>query len=392
MDRPVLHKILSSFFLVLLFLFSCVDRIDFGVALDKDFPLVIDGMITNEPGPYVVKVSTAFDIDSKVNLRAEAAVQDLRIIDDLGNQEILTLARPGEYRTITEGFRGVIGRAYKLRVTQMDGSVFESDFDRLQENGQLDSLYYRFEEKIDPLTYQSRYAFDFYFDASRGETNNRFFVWQFNGTYKLDTRPDMDTREGQKCEEPDCVGCSWCNLIWKCTGYRNFGTPKDPIFKKIGPCTCCECWYTLYNEVPVISDATFSTLRQVNGIFLASVPVNDFIFRHKIYAQVRQMGVTEAGWRYYKSIRDQKEAVDNLFQPISGRITGNFRRVSGAAKVPVGLFMAASVQTQTVVLDRKSVPYGTYEFPLEDSLPAIARNCLRLFPNATNLRPAFWED
>ncbi|MFM7328615.1 MAG: DUF4249 family protein, partial [Bacteroidota bacterium] len=150
MMRPAFQKIFSHSCLALLFLFSCVDRIDFGVALDKDFPLVIDGMITNEPGSYVVKISTSFDIDSKVNLRAEAAVQDMRIIDDLGNQEILTLARPGEYHTVTDGFRGVIGRAYKLRVTQIDGSVFESDYDRLQENGQLDSLYYRFEEKIDP--------------------------------------------------------------------------------------------------------------------------------------------------------------------------------------------------------------------------------------------------
>ena len=85
MMRPAFQKIFSHSCLALLFLFSCVDRIDFGVALDKDFPLVIDGMITNEPGPYVVKISTSFDIDSKVNLRAEAAVQDMRIIDDLGN-------------------------------------------------------------------------------------------------------------------------------------------------------------------------------------------------------------------------------------------------------------------------------------------------------------------
>ena len=392
MIRSAILSVLSRSCLALLFLFSCVDRIDFGVEVQKDFPLAIDGMITDEPGPYVVKVSTAFDIDSKINYRAEAEVKELTIIDELGNMEPLALARAGEYRTVTEGFRGVVGRAYKLRVTQMDGSVFESEFDRLAENGRLDSLYYNFQEKVDPLTFQSRYAFDFYFDAARGESTNNYFVWQFNGTYKVDTRPDMDSREGQKCEEPDCEGCSWCNLIWKCTGYRNYGTPKNPIFRKVGPCTCCECWYTLYNEVPVISDASFSTLRQVNGVFLASVPVNDFIFRHKIYAQVRQMGVSETGWRYYKAIRDQKEAVDNLFQPVSGRIRGNFKRVSGTAKVPEGLFMAASVKVRTMVLDRKSVPNGTYVFPLLDSLPPVPRNCLRLFPNATNLRPAFWED
>ena len=392
MMHAAFRKILSQSSLVLLFLFSCVDRIDFGVEMQRDFPLAIDGMITDEPGPYSVKVSTAFDIDSKINLRADAAVQEMLIIDDLGNTETLALARPGEYRTVTAGFRGVIGRAYQLRVTLLDGSVFESEFDRLPENGQLDSLWYRFEEKIDPLTLQSRYAFDFFFDASRGDSNNEYYVWQFNGTYKVDTRPELDSREGQKCEEPDCEGCNWCNIIWKCTGYRNYGTAKNPIFRRIGPCTCCECWYSLYNEVPVISDATFSSLKKVTGVFIASVPVNDYIFRHKVYAQVRQMGVSQAGWRFYKAIRDQKEAVDNLFQPVSGRITGNFRRVSGTAKVPVGLFMAASVRTRTVLLDKSSVPFGTYVFPPQDSLPSVARNCLRLFPNATNLKPAFWED
>jgi len=375
-----------------MFLFSCVDRIDFGVETKRDFPLVIDGMITDEPGPYVVKVSTAFDIDSKINFRSDAEVQEMSIIDELGNVEPLTLVRPGEYRTVNDGFRGVVGRAYQLRVVHQDGSVFESDLDRLADNGTIDSLWYQFEEKIDPRTFQSRYAFDFYFDARRGERANKFFVWKFNGTYRVDTHPEMDSREGQKCEPPDCEGCNWCNLVWKCTGLRNVGTAKNPVFKRVGPCTCCDCWYTIYNEVPVISDARFSSDQRVNGVFIASVPVSDFIFRHKVYAQVRQLGVSETGWRYYKAIRDQKEAVDNLFQPVSGRITGNFRRVSGTAQVPVGLFMAASVQTKTIVLDKKSVPAGTYVFPQLDSLPTIARNCLRLFPNATNIKPAFWED
>ena len=392
MFRPVLQKIFSRSCLALLFLFSCVDRVDFDVKIDKQFPLAIDGMITNEPGPYVVKVSTAFDIASGVSPRTDGVVQDMVIIDDLGNHEPLVLVRPGEYRTVTEGFQGVIGRAYKLRVTQLDGSVFESDFDRLPENGQLDSLYYRFEEKVDPLTFQSRYAFDFYFNASRGETNHQYYVWQFNGTYKVDTRPEMDVREGQTCEPADCVGCSICNIVWKCTGLRNYGTPKDPIFRRIGPCTCCECWYSIYNQAPVISDATFSTFRQIKDVFIASVPVDEYIFRHKVHTQVRQMGVSETGWRYYKSIKDQKEGVDNLFQPVSGRITGNFKRVSGAGNVPVGLFMAASVQTRTIILNRKSVPPGLSVLPERDSLPSIPRNCLKLFPNATNLRPAFWQD
>ena len=110
MMHAALRKILSQSSLVLLFLFSCVDRIDFGVEMQRDFPLAIDGMITDEPGPYSVKVSTAFDIDSKINLKADGAVQEMLIIDDLGNTETLALARPGEYRTVTAGFRGVIDR------------------------------------------------------------------------------------------------------------------------------------------------------------------------------------------------------------------------------------------------------------------------------------------
>ena len=44
MMHAALRKILSQSSLVLLFLFSCVDRIDFGVEMQRDFPLAIDGM------------------------------------------------------------------------------------------------------------------------------------------------------------------------------------------------------------------------------------------------------------------------------------------------------------------------------------------------------------
>ena len=42
---------------------SCVDRIDITIPKSNTGQLVVDGLITDEPGPYTVKLSLAENVD-----------------------------------------------------------------------------------------------------------------------------------------------------------------------------------------------------------------------------------------------------------------------------------------------------------------------------------------
>lgn len=382
----------TLFFLILLA--SCVDRVDFNVELRSNFPFVIDGHISNQSGPYVVRVSNGFDIDSKNTTRVAASVQQMELIDDAGNREVFHQIEKGLYMTDPNGMKGEVGRAYYLRVELLNGAVFESQPDTLYKPGKLDDLYYRYEEKgTNDVNGATDYAFDFYFDGSTAQASNPYFMWKFTATFKVNTQPELDPKPAEPCTTNlDCVGCNVCNVAWKCTGLRNKGTAVTPIYERLFPCTCCECWYNIFNESPILTDPQFLRAGKFINIKAGSVPVHEWIFQQKIYVNVSQMSLSEPSFNYFNSIKKQKEAVNSLFQPISGKIRTNFKQISGPISTVDGIFYSAGIDAKTVILTKENVPRGTFVFSAEDPPPPIPKNCRYLFPNSTNIKPVFWED
>lgn len=75
--------------------------------------LVIEGKITNKPGPYLVRINLSTDFDSE---EANRPVSDasVRIFDNLGNLDTLTLVEPGIFQT--SSIQGAINVNYTLEV------------------------------------------------------------------------------------------------------------------------------------------------------------------------------------------------------------------------------------------------------------------------------------
>lgn len=382
----------ALFFLILLA--SCVERVDFDVELRSNFPFVIEGHISNQSGPYVVRVSQAFDIDSKINTKVPALVKQVELIDDAGNREVFQQVDKGLYMTDPNGMKGEVGRAYYLRVELLNGAMFESQPDTLHKPGKLDNLFYQYGAKgTNDVNGTTNYEFDFYFDGSTGQASNPYFMWKFIATFKVNTQPELDPKPAEPCTTNlDCVGCNVCNLAWKCSGLRNKGTAVDPIFVRLFPCTCCECWYNIFNESPILADPQFLRAGKFINIKAGSVPVHEWIFQHKVYVDVSQMSLSERSFNYFNSIKEQKDAVNSLFQPITGKVKTTFRQVSGPTTTVDGIFYAAGIDAKTIILTKEDVPPGTFIFSTEDPPPPIAKNCRYLFPNSTNIKPAFWQD
>ena len=81
-----------------LFVPSCIDPIDFSKG-NNSKNLVVDGLITSEPGPYVVYLTRTTDYSSTGEFVEEVEGAIVIISDDLGNSESLTQIFPGVYKT-----------------------------------------------------------------------------------------------------------------------------------------------------------------------------------------------------------------------------------------------------------------------------------------------------
>lgn len=365
---------------------ACVDRIQFDIAKSNNYGIVIDGFISDKQGPYEVKVSKAFDIESKETRKTAISVRRLVLSDSEGTREELSEIKEGTYQTKTNGIRGHVGGVYKLRVELLDGKIYESVSDTLPAAGKMNGVYFSFNGLVN-LDSEMEYGFDILANSSRGNSSSNRFMWTTTGTFQSETHPE---NAQQGCFLlPNGV----CNRVPPCSGLRNVGTTPAglPSFERVAPCECCTCWYKIFNSRPIISDNNFTDSENFSGIWVDRIPLNGWIFMHKIRVEVNILSLSRQSFRFWKAIKDQKNAVNSLFQPISGKIPFNFIQLAGDEAPVQGIFYATAISSESVYITRNDVP----RLSMIPSLEATGIgwvSCLELFPNATNVKPLFWED
>ncbi len=375
---------------------SCIERVDFDIPDSYANDLVVDGQITNEPGPYVVNLKKVINVDATSPLGIPVDAKRITIFDDIGTSEVLSYVKAGTYQTDPGGIRGEVGRTYHIRVEMRDGGVFESIPDKMDPVGAVDSIYYDFE------SYQSNdgptmHAYRMYIDAHKAEGGNNYIRWKLNGTYVVETLPQYT-----HCLNPPCV---WCPAA--CSGYLMVnnelkeGYAINPVTHEpeyvIGlKCTCCRCWVTPPETKPRVNDLQLSNGRFVR-VDVGTIPVNFYTFFEKYRVQVIQMSLSRNAFDYWKAIESQKDATGSLFQPVTGEIPTNIDN-SQTDRGVQGIFYASAVTRKTIYLTKDlnnvsvRVPQDLCNGILRDG--AVGLDCRIAFPgsHSTTEKPADWVD
>jgi hypothetical protein len=353
---------------------ACVDRIDIDTDLSQGFPIAVEGFITDQPGPYRVEISKSFDMESKQSLKAPISVRKVVISDDHGQSEELVEISQGVYLTSAAGIRGEIGRAYRLNIQTLDGRVYESIADTLKSSGSVDRVFHEFKEDKD-ANGTTTYGFDVFFDANAGSASSYYFLWKFKGTFQVDTNPELHVVSCGESKCPDPRPCSSYALI-------------NGKLEYVKVCECCSCWVDFFNETPVVSDDQLIRDGKFTKIKATYIPVTQWTFMYKVHAEVQQFTLSRQAFTFWKAVQAQKQAVTSLFQPVTGKVQGNFVQLSGEPGPMEGLFYASAVTSKSIFIQRNDVP-SEGMIPPQD-LP-YAESCMSLFPNSTTQMPDFWD-
>lgn len=371
---------------IFLVLGACVDRLHFDIKKSNDYGIAVDGFVSDQPGPYQIRINRAFDIESIETIKTPVSVKHLILSDNKGTSEELKEINSGIYETNAVGIRGQVGKVYTLRIELTDGKIYESVPDTLLPAGRMDSLYYSY-ISVPNKDGALDNGFDIFVNASRGDGGSRF-MWKMTGTFQSETRPE--------CFAGQCfILDGKCNFLPPCTGIRNVGSTSFPELIRVKPCECCKCWYKIFNTKPVLSDDQLNSSGNYNDLLLHRIPVSPWIFMHKIHVRVSQISLTRNSFRFWKAIRDQRNAIGSIFQPVTGKIPVNFIQVNGLESPVMGLFYATSISSKSMYITRDNVPHPEL-LPTLDYLVNTYKigciSCLDAFPNATNVKPAFWSD
>jgi hypothetical protein len=159
----------NTFFIILsLFLLtSCEKEIDLDLA-DKSGNIVIEGNITDQPGPYYVKITKSVAFTQNNQYPAVTGAQVV-LSDNTGQTETLQYVGDGKYRT--SAFTAVSGRTYTLKV-QAEGKQYTAqstmpapvNFDGLTQDSFVFggvTTYTLLPVFTDPAALGNRYLFNF---------------------------------------------------------------------------------------------------------------------------------------------------------------------------------------------------------------------------------------
>lgn len=99
---------------------SCQEVVDIDLNT-TDPQIVVEGIVTDAPGPYTVRITKTVNFDE---LNEYPAVSGAFVtLSDGSLTDTLTEATPGRYQTVRL-LQGIPGRTYQLRIVTADGQTF----------------------------------------------------------------------------------------------------------------------------------------------------------------------------------------------------------------------------------------------------------------------------
>ena len=251
--------------------------------------IVVDGLITNEPGPYEVKLSysSAYtDGTQGNNPPVSGALVIIR--DDAGREEVLYEGRPGIYKTY-QGFTGEIGRTYTLSINTAEGKMIESLPEEMLPVAPIDSIYYIFK----PISEIQKQGHEVYVVVNDPVEQKNYYRWKWDGFYRFDMVNEIETR------------------------------------------VCFKHEFDI-NRISVLSDRDFNGNKIYMPISFVEHFSNDFYLIH-----IHQYSLTENAYKFWDALYGQSSNVGSIFDPQPARIKGNLFYADDT-EAPVHGFFGAS--------------------------------------------------
>lgn len=349
--------------LILLFIafISCVEEIEFSLSGDERPYVVINGKVTNLPGPYKVEIMRS-GVFSDEQARFPSPISNATVVieDDLGAQFELAETEPGIYLTVDSAFVGKPGRAYFVQATLPDGGVYRSTPEILKSPITIDRVHIAF-KTTDELN----------------ETGN--IVSQTRLKLLINTQIPS---EGMTLFKWDAEGEF---------AFQDTGQPFANIPSKI-------CWIKddINTNVVSISDDRLAAGQFIRDQEIISQNFHDrteFKFYRKYLFKVYQESLTKSAHTYWSEVKQTLERKGGLFESPPDMVRGNISNIHNTGEIALGYFYAAGVDTKMLFVSREDAGGQPWLCNIEEYQGAMDQRCIDclLFRNSTDVKPTYWE-
>ncbi len=345
---------LSLLLMSLLVLTHCKDPFVFNTNASQG-QLTIDGGISNQPGPYRIKVGL-----TQGTSRSPAGVTGAKLIvqDDQGQQEAYVEIGNGIYDLPGKIIQGTPGRSYFVDIILASGAHYQSTPDLLPGVLAEDSAWFEL-NKLNVVSSEgipiTRPVIDIFFNAKLPSASAHL-RWNVSEVYRF---------------YPTC-----------------FPTPFN---------TCPEPCYI--SQAVSSSKIILASTDDLAGNQLSKVhleqrePDNTFLSMH--YFNVNQYSLSPAAHTYWSRVQQLVEHTGSLFDTPVANLKGNVFNVNDPKEVVYGYFEAAGSKTIHVGVARGFLPYDLpdpcrYKPGFGTSYSSECLNCLSI-ENSTHVQPTWFQ-
>jgi hypothetical protein len=290
--------------------------------------LIVEGLITDEAGPFTIKLSMAkpLQFDSVNSTTYAVRFATLTVTDNESKTYELKESTPGNY-VMPETFKSKIGNIYKLQIKTKDGNSYESNPEKL----------------LPPQTYDSIHGIL----STQDYINSKNEVQHVEG---VDIMVDLF----KSLSTTDLVQSNRFkfNVIIQ---YLFITTEMDPDTGKEST-----NWHWFH-----VGWNTFSLNSMENITEERSGTSNSLIKNHSVgfmpfkassygltmsypniihYLRVSHYTMNNDSYLFYKKANNQLSASGKIFDPITSQLYGNIKCVNDPSKKVLGLFEVSSVK------------------------------------------------
>ena len=351
--RPALHLLLYAL------LMSCITPYQPENRSLGTLALVVDGYITDQPGPHQVRLSRTADFNtSTLQLVEEGA--SVYVEDDGGGKQAFSYITQGIYRTPAT-FRGEAGRTYTLHITLANGLSYQSKPELLRASPPIDRVYDEYTERAIEGTGLVEKGFNVSIDTKDAATPGDYYRWnwvhfepvRYCGIRSV-TTGTTTVRYGYGC-------CQKCWDIVRCSGVNCLNATSDELING----------------------------RAISGQFIMRAP---FASNTGYYLEIEQLSISRAAYAYYQLLENLTKNNGGIFDAAPATLRGNIVPLNDPAERVFGFFSAAGAQRIPYVVDR-SRGQGIPNSPvLPQSPPEPLPDCAPCEEGdfRTRIQPRWW--
>ncbi|GAB3893053.1 hypothetical protein GCM10028803_06780 [Larkinella knui] len=321
--------------------------------------LVVDGLVTDQPGRSRVTLSLTADYTStSLNYLVEKAT--VFVTDNTNQRTTFGEISPGYYQP-DASWRGNSGQTYTLHIRLSDGREYQSKSERLKPVAPIDSIYVDYSQQLKLGTD----SFDKGFDVSLD--------------LKDPANPD------------DCYRWSWVHyepLVY-CGLIKILECPTCNTYTTYGLTCCNRCWDVIryQNLINITSDNAINGNR-ISRRPILRAPFNSY---QPYYVEIEQQSLTKEAFTYLSSLKDMVQNTGGIFDAAPALLVGNISSVSKSDELVLGYFGASAMIIRPLYIDRSKAP-GTPDIilaPPPQPPPTSCAECVET-PGRTQKAPKWW--